>query len=243
MHVIAAKAVAFREALAPSFKAYCAQIVANARALARGVAQRGYRVVSGGTDVHLFLLSLVDRDTTGKAGQIALERAGITTNKNMVPFDPRKPAVTSGLADRHAGRHHPRHARSGDGGDRRADRAGARSPRRRRDAGCRSRGRRAALPSLPAVSRPLGRRRLSRALSLLQRRREQGDRLPAGPRWGRDPAPPRMPRVRAALHHPRARRRDPAQGDQAGRAARGVPAREADRGGREGLPEALGLGG
>jgi len=97
MHVIAAKAVAFREALAPSFKAYCAQIVANARALARGVAQRGYRIVSGGTDVHLFLLSLVDRDTTGKAGQIALERAGITTNKNMVPFDPRKPAVTSGL--------------------------------------------------------------------------------------------------------------------------------------------------
>ncbi len=97
MHVIAAKAVAFREALAPSFKAYCAQIVANARALARGVAQRGYKVVSGGTDVHLFLLSLVDRDTTGKAGQIALERAGITTNKNLVPFDPRKAAVTSGL--------------------------------------------------------------------------------------------------------------------------------------------------
>jgi glycine hydroxymethyltransferase len=97
MHIIAAKAVALREALAPSFKAYCAQIVANARALARGVAQRGYRIVSGGTDVHLFLLSLVDRDTTGKAGQIALERAGITTNKNMVPYDPRKPAVTSGL--------------------------------------------------------------------------------------------------------------------------------------------------
>jgi glycine hydroxymethyltransferase len=97
MHVIAAKAVALREALAPSFKAYCAQIVANARALADGVAKRGYRVVSGGTDVHLFLLSLVDRDITGKAAQIALERAGITTNKNMVPFDPRKPAVTSGL--------------------------------------------------------------------------------------------------------------------------------------------------
>jgi glycine hydroxymethyltransferase len=97
MHIIAAKAVAFREALAPSFKAYCAQIVANARALARGISQRGFKIVSGGTDVHLFLLSLVDRDTTGKAAQIALERAGITTNKNMVPFDPRKPAVTSGL--------------------------------------------------------------------------------------------------------------------------------------------------
>jgi glycine hydroxymethyltransferase len=97
MHIIAAKAVAFREALAPSFKAYCAQIVANARALARGISQRGFKIVSGGTDVHLFLLSLVDRDTTGKAAQVALERAGITTNKNMVPFDPRKPAVTSGL--------------------------------------------------------------------------------------------------------------------------------------------------
>jgi glycine hydroxymethyltransferase len=96
-HIIAAKAVAFREALAPSFKAYCAQIVANARALAKGVGERGYKIVSGGTDVHLFLLSLVDRDTTGKAAQVALERAGITTNKNMVPFDPRKPAVTSGL--------------------------------------------------------------------------------------------------------------------------------------------------
>jgi glycine hydroxymethyltransferase len=97
MHVIAAKAVALREALSPAFRAYCAQVLANARALADAVAASGYRVVSGGTDTHLFLLSLVDRDTTGKAAQIALERAGITTNKNMVPFDPRKPAVTSGI--------------------------------------------------------------------------------------------------------------------------------------------------
>jgi glycine hydroxymethyltransferase len=80
-----------------AFRSYCAQIIANARALAEGVAARGFKVVSGGTDTHLFLLSLVDRDTTGKAAQISLERAGITTNKNMVPFDPRKPAVTSGL--------------------------------------------------------------------------------------------------------------------------------------------------
>jgi glycine hydroxymethyltransferase len=97
MHVIAAKAVAFREAAAPSFRAYCAQILANARRLAEGVARHGYKIVSGGTDTHLFLLSLVDRDTTGKGAQIALERAGITTNKNMVPFDPRKPMVTSGV--------------------------------------------------------------------------------------------------------------------------------------------------
>jgi glycine hydroxymethyltransferase len=97
MHVIAAKAVAFREAATPEFRAYCAQILANARRLAEGVSRHGFKVVSGGTDTHLFLLSLVDRDTTGKGAQVALERAGITTNKNMVPFDPRKPAVTSGV--------------------------------------------------------------------------------------------------------------------------------------------------
>ncbi len=97
MHVIAGKAVAFREALSPDFKSYCEQIVANARALAAGVMERDFAVVSGGTDNHLFLLSLVDRDTTGKAAQIALERAGLTANKNMVPFDPRKPMVTSGV--------------------------------------------------------------------------------------------------------------------------------------------------
>jgi len=97
MHVIAGKAVAFKEALAPGFKAYCEQVVANAKALASGVIEAGFDVASGGTDNHLFLLSLVDRDTTGKAGQIALERAGITANKNMIPFDPRKPMVTSGV--------------------------------------------------------------------------------------------------------------------------------------------------
>ncbi len=97
MHVIAAKAVAFREALAPSFRDYCAKIVSNARALSAAISSRGFKVVTGGTDTHLFLLSLVDRDATGKAAQIALERAGITTNKNMVPFDPQKPTVTSGL--------------------------------------------------------------------------------------------------------------------------------------------------
>jgi len=97
LHVIAAKAVAFLEARQPAFREYCAQILANAGALAAGLAERGFRIVSGGTDTHLFLLSLVDRDVTGKAAQVSLERAGITTNKNMVPFDPRKPAVTSGL--------------------------------------------------------------------------------------------------------------------------------------------------
>jgi glycine hydroxymethyltransferase len=97
MHVIAAKAVAFREAASAGFRAYCQQILANARALAAGLEARGFRIVSGGTDTHLFLLSLVDRDVTGKSAEKLLERAKITTNKNMVPFDPRKPMVTSGL--------------------------------------------------------------------------------------------------------------------------------------------------
>jgi glycine hydroxymethyltransferase len=97
MHIIAAKAVAFREALDPSFKKYCSQVVANARTLAESLSSHDFKIVSGGTDNHLFLLSLVGRDTTGKAAQIALERAGVTANKNMVPFDPRKPMVTSGV--------------------------------------------------------------------------------------------------------------------------------------------------
>jgi len=97
MHVIAGKAVAFQEALSPEFRAYCEQIVANAKALASTVQNRDFKIVSGGTDNHLFLLSLVGRDTTGKAAQIALDRAGITANKNMVPFDPRKPMITSGV--------------------------------------------------------------------------------------------------------------------------------------------------
>ncbi len=97
MHVIAAKAVGFLEAAQPDFKAYCQQVLDNARALCAGVTGRGLSVVSGGTDTHLFMLSLLDRDITGKAAQIALERAGISTNKNMVPFDTRKPMVTSGV--------------------------------------------------------------------------------------------------------------------------------------------------
>lgn len=97
MHVIAGKAVALKEALEPSFKEYAQQIVKNSRVLAEGIAKAGFKIVSGGTDNHLFLVSLADRETTGKQGQHALEHAGITVNKNMVPFDPRKPMVTSGV--------------------------------------------------------------------------------------------------------------------------------------------------
>jgi glycine hydroxymethyltransferase len=97
MHVIAAKAVAFREALQPEFKTYCAQIIANARAMARVLQDRGYKIVSNGTDNHLFLLNLVDKDITGKDADAALGRAHMTVNKNAVPNDPRPPMVTSGL--------------------------------------------------------------------------------------------------------------------------------------------------
>ena len=97
MHVIAAKAVAFLEALAPEFASYQRQVVANAQAMARSLQGRGYRIVSGGTDNHLFLLDLIGRNYTGKDADAALGRAHITVNKNAVPNDPRPPFVTSGL--------------------------------------------------------------------------------------------------------------------------------------------------
>ncbi len=97
MHVIAAKAICFKEAMSDEFKAYQAQVVANARAMAKGFMARGYDVVSGGTDDHLFLLSLIKQDITGKDADAALGRANITVNKNAVPNDPKSPFVTSGL--------------------------------------------------------------------------------------------------------------------------------------------------
>ncbi|TJY60876.1 serine hydroxymethyltransferase [Sinimarinibacterium sp. CAU 1509] len=97
MHVIAAKAVAFKEALDPSFKTYQKQVVANARAMAKVFLDRGYKVVSGGTDNHLFLLDLIDKNVTGKDAEAALGQAHITVNKNSVPNDPKSPFVTSGL--------------------------------------------------------------------------------------------------------------------------------------------------
>ena len=97
MHVIAAKAVAFQEALLPEFKAYQTQVVKNAQAMAQVFIDRGYDVVSGGTDNHLFLLSLIKQGLTGKDADAALGRANITVNKNAVPNDPQSPFVTSGL--------------------------------------------------------------------------------------------------------------------------------------------------
>ena len=97
MHVIAAKAVCFKEAMAEEFKGYQKQVVENAQAMVSVFQERGYKIVSNGTDDHLFLLDLIDKDITGKDADDALGKANITVNKNAVPNDPRSPFVTSGL--------------------------------------------------------------------------------------------------------------------------------------------------
>lgn len=97
MHVIAAKAVAFKEALTPEFRKYQEQVAKNAKALAQGMIDRGYRIVSGGTDNHLMLVDLTSKGITGKEAEEALDKAGITVNKNGIPFDHRPPQVTSGI--------------------------------------------------------------------------------------------------------------------------------------------------
>ena len=97
MHVIAAKAVAFKEALSPPFKRYQQQVVANARVLAQGLLERGYKIVSGGTDTHLMLVNLTNKGITGKEADAALDAAGIIVNKNAVPYDEKPPAVASGI--------------------------------------------------------------------------------------------------------------------------------------------------
>lgn len=97
MHVIAAKAVAFKEALDPSFKVYQQQVIDNAKTLAGELVEKGFDLVSGGTDNHLMLLDLTKKDLTGKEGEEALGKAGITVNKNTIPFETRSPFVTSGV--------------------------------------------------------------------------------------------------------------------------------------------------
>ena len=97
MHIIAAKAVAFKEALEPAFKQYQAQILKNARVLAEELLAKGYRLVSGGTDTHLILIDLTPKNITGSQAERVLDSVGIATNKNAIPFDKRKPTITSGL--------------------------------------------------------------------------------------------------------------------------------------------------
>ena len=97
MHVIAGKAVAFKEALSPNFKSYCKQVVSNAATLANTLLDLGYKLVSGGTDTHLILVDLSNNNLTGKLAEKKLEEAGITTNKNMIPYDEKSPFITSGI--------------------------------------------------------------------------------------------------------------------------------------------------
>jgi glycine hydroxymethyltransferase len=97
MHAIAAKAVAFKEALSPEFKTYQGQIVKNAKALATALVERGFKLTSGGTDNHLMLVDLSETGLTGKIAEETLDRAGITVNKNGIPFDTRSPFITSGI--------------------------------------------------------------------------------------------------------------------------------------------------
>jgi glycine hydroxymethyltransferase len=97
MHAIAAKAICFREAMSEEFRAYQRQVVTNARTLASELTARGFRIVSGGTDNHLMLVDMRSKGTTGKAAEKALDHAGITVNKNLIPYDPEKPFVTSGV--------------------------------------------------------------------------------------------------------------------------------------------------
>jgi glycine hydroxymethyltransferase len=97
MHVIAAKAVAFKEALAPEFKEYQRQILANATALAEAMIAQGFRLVSGGTDTHVMLVDVAVKGLTGKVAEAVLDKAGLTVNKNAIPFDTKSPMVTSGI--------------------------------------------------------------------------------------------------------------------------------------------------
>ena len=97
MHIIAAKAVAFKEALEPSFKNYIRAVLDNAQCFAEEFKSKGYELISGGTDTHLVLIDLQNKNITGKAAEIALDEAGITVNKNMIPFDPKSPFITSGI--------------------------------------------------------------------------------------------------------------------------------------------------
>jgi glycine hydroxymethyltransferase len=97
MHIIMAKAVAFGEALTDDFREYIGQVIKNSRAMASKLNTYGFRIISGGTDNHLMLVDLTNKNITGKQGEITLEHAGMTVNKNMIPFDPRSPFVTSGI--------------------------------------------------------------------------------------------------------------------------------------------------
>ena len=131
MHVIAGKAVCFGEALQPEFKAYAAQVIANAKALAEEMTRAGFRLVSGGTDNHLILIDMTSKGLTGKIAEAALGRAGITVNKNLIPFDKRKPLDPERHPDGHPRPDDPGDARGRHPPGRRLDRRRPGRPRER----------------------------------------------------------------------------------------------------------------
>ena len=196
MHIIAAKAVCFKEALEPAFADYQRQIVANAQAAgARRCRTPGFRLVSGGTDNHLMLVDVFSKGLTGKVAEAALGKAGITVNKNAIPFDQNPPMVASGIRIGTPAVTTPRHARAGDGRDRRAHRARARVAGRRRRArrrcGSKSRGcagssrcTRSGKPGTRRRDAPDARSRpRSRRTGRLRWRCPASRRAPASSRW------------------------------------------------------------
>ena len=155
MHVIAAKAVAFGEALRPDFTAYQKAVIANAKALSESLVDQGLAIVTGGTDSHLILVDLRPKRVTGKAAEASLERAHMTANKNAIPYDPEKPAITSGHPPRLPRRHHPRLRHPRIPPDRHDDRQSPRWPcrfRRRQQHRDRSRDRRGSPNTMRALS-------------------------------------------------------------------------------------------
>ena len=204
MHVIAAKAVAFGEALRPSFRLYAKNVVENAKALAETLKTRGLDIVSGGTDTHLMLVDLRKKRLTGKVAEAALERAHITCNKNGIPYDPEKPTVTSGVRLGTPGRHHARLWHRRVPPDRRPDRRGARrAVAKGYRAGRASRGQRAR--KSPPPGRPVPDLRGVRdALSELRKPRYPGEGFAADRGFLGHPPPPRLPDLQFPLHHFRA---------------------------------------
>jgi glycine hydroxymethyltransferase len=217
MHAIAAKAVALLEALQPEFHDYQKQVLTNARAMAARLKERGYQIVSGGTDNHLFLLSLADRNITGKAADAALGRANITVNKNAVPNDPRPPMVTSGLrlgtpASTTRGFKQAEIELVADFIAQVLDAEGAEEAVQR------------VRPQVIELCRrfPVYGANAPHALPVLRPRRNQGERLAPRRRGTPDPAPARVPEVRGTLHHLRDRRTADAARHQGGPRPRGL---------------------
>ena len=235
MHVIAAKAVAFGEALRPSFKVYAKNVVENAKALAETLKAKGFDIVSGGTDTHLMLVDLRPKRLTGKVAEAALGRAHITCNKNGIPFDPEKPTITSGIR---LGT--PAGTTRGFGiaefrqvGELIAEVLDVLSQKECRG-GCGGRGRGARegeAADFPVSDLPglIGHRAGGRnALSELRLARHPGEGFAADRGFGRDPAPPRLPDLQFPLHHLRARAVARTDGHQAQRPPRAVRPRQAD---------------